>query len=140
MCFLDMPALAPLLQALAINRTAFRAAHSEWKKLQVETRMFVAQLNDLVCPACLLGARALHGDGNQKLFTWARGREALIEAYYKGVLFACSDLVARDMKVVSKILGTEVSTPMGMPEASLQQPYNVAHTRALHAVQHQYKG
>lgn len=100
--------LSPLPQALLINRTAFRLAHSEWKKLQVETRMHVGQLDDLVCPACLPGERALHGDGNQKLFTWSRGREASRGPYYKGVLFADAELVDRDMKAVSQILGNEV--------------------------------
>lgn len=64
-------------QALPISRAAFRLAHSEWKKHAVDSRMCVGQLNDLECPACVSGERALHGDGNQKLFNWSRNREAL---------------------------------------------------------------
>lgn len=97
-------------QALPINRAAFRVAHSEWKKLRVDTRMYVAQLNDLECPACVPGQRALHGDGNQKLFTWARGKEASREAYYKDMLFAPADTVYNDMKAVGTLLKNEVRT------------------------------
>jgi hypothetical protein len=70
--------------------------------------MHVGQLDDLRCPACVPGERALHGDGNQKLFTWARGREASHEPYYTDVLFAPAELVDKDMKAVGKILGNEV--------------------------------
>lgn len=84
-------------------------AHSEWKKLQVDTRMHVAQLKDLECPACVPGERALHGDGNQKLHTWDRGREASREPYYTDTLFAPSDKVANDMNAVASLLKNEVS-------------------------------
>lgn len=93
---------------LPINRAAFRVAHSEWKKWQVETRMYVGQLKDLECPACVPGERALHGDGNQKLFTWARDKEAARKPYYKGLLFADPDLVQNDMKAVGTLLKNEV--------------------------------
>lgn len=103
----------PLLnrpQALPINRASFSVAHSEWKKHQMETRMHVGQLNDLECPACVPGERALHGDGNQKLYTWSRGRQAAREPYYRDVLFVSPQLVDKDMKAVDKILKNEVGT------------------------------
>lgn len=95
-------------QVVSINRDAFTVAHAEWKKLQLETRMHVGQLNDLVCPACVPGERSLHGDGNQKLSTWARDRQASREPYYQDVLFVSADLVDKDMKAVDKVLGKEV--------------------------------
>ena len=76
----------------------------------MDTRIYVAQLNDLECPACVPGQRALHGDGNQKLFTWARGKEASREPYYKDMLFAPADLVDNDMKAVDTLLKNEVRT------------------------------
>jgi hypothetical protein len=96
------------LQVVSINRDAFTVAHAEWKKLQLEIRMHVGQLNDLNCPACVPGERSLHGDGNQKLLTWARDRQASREPYYQDVLFVSADLVDKDMKAVDKVLGKEV--------------------------------
>jgi hypothetical protein len=96
------------LQVLPINRAAFTVAHAEWKKLQLEIRMHVGQLKDLECPACVPGERAVHGDGNQKLFTWGRDKEASREPYYQEVLFAPAELVDKDMKAVDKILKNEV--------------------------------
>jgi len=69
--------------------------------------MHVGQLKDLECPACVPGERAVHGDGNQKLSTWDRGRQASREPYYKDVLFAPAQLVDQDMKAVDKILKNE---------------------------------
>lgn len=108
LCACRPSSLAVAEQALPINRAAFRVAHSEWKKMQVDTRMYIAQLNDLECPACVPGHRALHGDGNQKLFTWARGKEASREPYYTDMLFAPADKVYNDMKAVDSLLKTEV--------------------------------
>lgn len=104
------PPAYPPPQALPINRASFSVAHSEWKKQQLETRMHVGQLNDLECPACVPGERALHGDGNQKLFTWSRGKEAAREPYYKDMLFVPQQLVDKDMKAVDRILQKEVGT------------------------------
>jgi hypothetical protein len=96
---------------LPINRAAFTVAHAEWKKLQLETRMHVGQMKDLECPGCVPGEVALHGDGNQKLFTWApggHGKQASREPYYQDVLFVSADLVGNDMKATGKILKNEV--------------------------------
>ena len=114
--------LMACLQEIPINRAAFRLAHSEWKKHAVDSRMSVGQLNDLECPACVPGERALHGDGNQKLFNWSRSREALRLPYYNGVLFAPSADVQGDMKAVDAMLGTEVRC--------LAREGSVAHTEA----------
>lgn len=103
-------AVTGTMQALPINRAAFRVAHSEWKKLQLDTRMHVALMKDLECPACVPGHRALHGDGNQKLFTWGRNKQASREPYYTDTLFAPADKVANDMNAVSRLLKNEVSS------------------------------
>jgi hypothetical protein len=66
----------------AINSAAFGSAFREFKACQMDTRLHLQLLNDLVCPACSESLAAAHVDGNLKLFTWDRNREPWRTPHY----------------------------------------------------------
>jgi hypothetical protein len=66
----------------AINPAAFSRASHEFKACQLDMRLHLQSLNDLVCPACSDGLAAVHVDGNMKLYNWDRNREPWRKPHY----------------------------------------------------------
>ena len=67
---------------VSINPAAFSRASHEFKACQLDMRLHLQSLNDLVCPACSDGLAAVHVDGNMKLYNWDRDREPWRKPHY----------------------------------------------------------
>jgi hypothetical protein len=92
-----------------INITAFRTAHNEYKKCQVDLRLGLQRLNDLECPACSAGMAGVHIDSNVKLFTWQRRRELWRRQHYSE-FFADDSSVQLSLQALDLAMGSRVST------------------------------
>lgn len=82
-----------------ISADAFRRAADEFSSCQLDRRLGVKQLNDLVCPACSKGSWACHIDSNMKLFVWDRMRQEWREPHFRE-FFAESAEVQLTIKAV----------------------------------------
>jgi hypothetical protein len=83
----------------AVSTSAFRRAASEFGNCQLDLRLGVQLLDDLLCPACSGGNCAYHIDGNMKLFVWQRLRE-LWRAPHSQLFFAGDEDVQLTIQAV----------------------------------------
>jgi hypothetical protein len=108
--FSNCAAIAPVhtLQARrAINPAAFGRASHEFKACQVDMRLHLQLLNDLVCPACSEGLAAVHIDANLKNFTWDRNRETWRTPHYTE-FFLHEQAVKRTLDALDLATGNKV--------------------------------
>lgn len=95
-----------------INVAAFRRAHREYKACQLDMRMQIMMINDLLCPACSEGYAGVHIDANMKLFIFKRNppREHWRQPHY-------TEFFADDEEVMQTLAGLDLATNTQVSDA-----------------------